>query len=99
MDDPVAILEQVKGALDHWSLEPVEIDVASQSENIVYKVTTLEGNFALRIHRPGYHTLEELNAEHEWTGALSLWVKPSPQCPSLKPYRRGIQTIACSSVA
>jgi Ser/Thr protein kinase RdoA (MazF antagonist) len=71
VDDPVAILEQVKGVLDHWSLEPVEIDVASQSENIVYKVTTLEGNFALRIHRPGYHTLEELNAEHEWTGALS----------------------------
>lgn len=71
MDDPIAILEQVKAALEQWSLEPTNIEVASQSENIVYKVKTPEGYFAFRIHRPGYHTLKELHAEHEWTGALT----------------------------
>ena len=71
MDDPTQILAQVKDALIHWDLHPTSITVASLSENIVYKVETTEGAFAYRIHRPGYHTLDELIAEHEWTKALS----------------------------
>ena len=71
MDDPTQVLAQVKDALIHWDLHPTTITVTSLSENIVYKVETTEGTFAYRIHRPGYHTLDELIAEHEWTKALS----------------------------
>jgi len=71
MDDPTQILGQVRDALILWGLAPTSIAVASQSENIVYKITTSEGTFAYRIHRPGYHTLDELIAENEWTKALS----------------------------
>lgn len=71
MDDPLLILDQVVGCLDQWALSVADISLASQSENIVYRITTKEGgNYALRIHRPGYHTFAELVSEHEWTNAL-----------------------------
>ena len=47
------------------------LDLASRSENVVYKVTNQNGeNFALRIHRPGYNRLEELESEVVWAEAL-----------------------------
>ena len=71
MDDPLLILDQVVGCLDKWALSVADISLASQSENIVYRLTdTHGGNYALRIHRPGYHTFAELVSEHEWTNAL-----------------------------
>ena len=71
MDDPRLILDQIEGCLDKWSLSVADISLASQSENIVYRLTdTQGGNYALRIHRPGYHTFAELVSEHEWTNAL-----------------------------
>lgn len=72
MDDPVVILEQVRGCLDNWVVTVHDITLVSQSENIVYRVTTnAETRYAFRIHRPGYHTFEELVSEHEWTNALT----------------------------
>jgi Ser/Thr protein kinase RdoA (MazF antagonist) len=79
MDDPIQILDQVRGDLKHWDIEIQDIEVASQSENIVYKVNATEGAFAYRVHRPGYHTLDELNAEHEWTQALADAGFPLPK--------------------
>ena len=71
MDDPLLILDQVVGCLDQWGLSVADISLASQSENIVYRlVTKQKENYAVRIHRPGYHTFAELVAEHEWTNAL-----------------------------
>jgi len=71
MDDPVVILDQVKTCLDSWAIDVGDITLASQSENIVYRVTTSTGaQYAFRIHRPGYHSFEELVSEHEWTDAL-----------------------------
>ena len=86
MDDPIQILGQVRDALIHWGLDPTNIAVASQSENIVYKITTTEGAFAYRIHRPGYHTLDELIAEREWTKALS---KAGFLLPETRPTQSG----------
>lgn len=41
------------------------------SENITWRVTDRVGaRYVLRLHRPGYHTLEELNAERLWIRAL-----------------------------
>ncbi len=72
MDDPIAILEQVKPSLVHWDIQPQAIELASHSENIVYKVIDRDGRkYALRVHRPGYHSLDELNSEQRWTQALN----------------------------
>ena len=71
MDDTDKILKRVKPALEHWNLVAREIKLASLSENIVYKVLGEEDQYyALRVHRPGYHTLDKLNSEQHWTKAL-----------------------------
>jgi Ser/Thr protein kinase RdoA (MazF antagonist) len=58
-------------ALGDWDLDIREIELVSQSENVVLRLTTDSGeNYALRIHRPGYNTLDELNSELLWTQAL-----------------------------
>ena len=70
-ENPLEILEQVRSRLDDWNIHPEKISLASQSENIVYRVKADDGkHFAFRVHRPGYHTLQELNSEHAWTAAL-----------------------------
>ena len=87
LDDPTAILEQVRGSLAAWEIAPVDIKLASQSENIVYQVVAGDGaKFALRVHRPGYHSLAELNAEHEWTAALD---QAGFIVPTARPMRDG----------
>ena len=58
-------------ALDEWDICAVELELISVSENTVFRVDTNTGEtYVLRIHRPGYHTLAELNSEQQWTAAL-----------------------------
>ena len=60
MDDSLLILDQVVGCLDQWGLSVADISLASQSENIVCRlVTKQKETYAVRIHRPGYHTFAE----------------------------------------
>ncbi|SVD65512.1 uncharacterized protein METZ01_LOCUS418366, partial [marine metagenome] len=71
MADPAFLLEAAKDSLKHWHLEPARIEAVSQTENIVYKVISTDGlAYALRLHRPGYHSLEELISEQIWIEAL-----------------------------
>jgi Ser/Thr protein kinase RdoA (MazF antagonist) len=80
VDDAVAILGQVAPCLADWDLSPASIELAAHSENIVYKVVcTSQREYALRVHRPGYHTLEELIAEQTWTQALRDYGMRVPQ--------------------
>lgn len=59
-------------ALDEWDLDVTEVKLVSASENTVFRVGTTSGtDYALRVHRPGYHTLAKLNSEHQWTAALN----------------------------
>ena len=59
-------------ALPHWGLEAARIELVSRSENTVFRLDLPNGAaFALRIHRPGYHTLAELESELLWTQALN----------------------------
>ncbi|MCZ6544604.1 MAG: phosphotransferase, partial [Chloroflexi bacterium] len=59
-------------ALPHWDLQPARIKLISRSENTVFRIDTAGGRtYALRIHRPGYHTLPELESERHWTAALN----------------------------
>lgn len=63
-----AIAEQ---ALDAWDIPTVQLELISISENTVFRLDTDTGEtYVLRIHRPGYHTLAELNSEQQWTAAL-----------------------------
>ena len=67
--DLYAIAEQ---SLPHWGLKPDQIELVSRSENTVFRLDMPDGQqFALRIHRPGYHTLPELESELLWTQALN----------------------------
>ena len=67
----VVYRQAAEQALDNWSIKVTNLDIASRSENVVYKVTNQNGErFALRIHRPGYNRLEELESEVVWAEAL-----------------------------
>jgi len=71
-------------ALPHWDLQPARIKLISRSENTVFRINTAGGRtYALRIHRPGYHTLPELESERHWTAALNDAGVPVPAgCPT-----------------
>ena len=66
-------LEQLaKKALELWSIDAESIQLFSQSENTVFKIKDRAGkDYALRVHRPGYHTRAELDSEQQWTEFLS----------------------------
>ena len=60
-----------KRALDEWDICAVGLELISISENTVFRVDTdSDETYVLRIHRPGYHNLAELNSEQQWTAAL-----------------------------
>lgn len=65
------LLAAARQALAAWDVDVAEVQLFTQSENTVFKVRdTQDVAYALRLHRPGYHTLDELHAEHVWTAAL-----------------------------
>jgi Ser/Thr protein kinase RdoA (MazF antagonist) len=58
-------------ALEQWDLGATRLEFLSRSENVVFRVDNDCGEtFVLRVHRPGYHTLAELNSEQAWNAAL-----------------------------
>lgn len=58
-------------ALSHWDVGPAKLTLISRTENVVFRVDGEDGaRHALRVHRPGYHTLDELESEPLWTSAL-----------------------------
>ena len=76
MKDPTAALldEHVRAArqvLGAWNIEVAAVERVSVSENIALRVLATNGlPYVLRLHRPGYHTLDELVSEQIWTAAL-----------------------------
>jgi len=69
--DPSNLLDTVKRALDPWSLDVLDLTLTSVSENWIFRVDTVKGKtFALRLHRPGYHSFSELLSEQQWIAAL-----------------------------
>jgi Ser/Thr protein kinase RdoA (MazF antagonist) len=61
-----------QAALKLFPVDDGDLTPVSLSENVTFKVTDRRdgGAYVLRLHRPGYHTLEELNSEHAWIRAL-----------------------------
>jgi len=71
--DKEALIQLAHAALKEWDLEIAEVKFHVQSENTVFRVVAAGGEeFALRVHRDGYHDLAELESEHEWTSALAM---------------------------
>ena len=59
-----ALIEVAHNGLAQWDLDIAEMTLHSQGENIVFRVEATGGElYALRIHRPGYHNLAELESE------------------------------------
>ena len=64
-------LEAAQLALDPFPVQAVDVSLLARAENITFKVADDGGNlYTLRLHRPAYHTLEELQSERLWTKAL-----------------------------
>ena len=62
---------EAREALTAWTIDCASISLVHIAENITFKVDATDGSqYALRFHRPTYHTLEELVSERTWTKAL-----------------------------
>ncbi len=61
-----------RAALNAFPIDPENLTLVTLSENVTFKVTDgRDGRtYVLRLHRPGYHTLDELDSEHAWIRAL-----------------------------
>jgi Ser/Thr protein kinase RdoA (MazF antagonist) len=69
---PREMAEAVRLALEHFPVDVERIEFVLASENTTYRVTSTDAAaYALRVHRPGYHTLAELESENAWTGGLA----------------------------
>ena len=62
-----------RGIVSAFGLQADEVRLVAASENLTFRVTDRgDGQaYVLRLHRPGYHTLEELDSERVWTEALA----------------------------
>lgn len=60
-------------ALAHFPVDATDIKLVAHSENVTFRIS--EGNggldYALRLHRPGYNSIDELVSERTWVAALS----------------------------
>ena len=59
-------------AVEHFPVDAKRIDLVLQSENVTFRVTVRDGDtdYVLRLHRPGYNSIEELESERMWMRAL-----------------------------
>ncbi len=59
-------------ALEHFPVRAETLDLVSQSENVTFRVSARNGgtDYVLRLHRPGYSSIEELESERIWVSAL-----------------------------
>lgn len=81
------LLHLAAKSLRHWSLQGSDLQLVKYRENAVYRIETPDGQrFALRIHRPGYHSGAALRSELEWMSALA---KKAIAVPEVIPAKDG----------
>ncbi|MCO6187901.1 phosphotransferase enzyme family protein [Rhizobium sp. L1K21] len=76
----------VEAALALWGVTGNDCEFVAGRENRVYRVRTSQGDFALRIKRPGYREMSELNSELQWLDAME---KSGLHVPLPLPSRNG----------
>jgi len=81
LDEQVSRLRLMASeGLKSWGLQAINIDLIKYRENAVFKISLpAQKKYALRIHRPGYHTDEELKAEIIWMQALAEYGLKVPE--------------------
>lgn len=59
-------------ALQQFGIGTARLQLIGISENVTFRADDDRSgqSYVLRLHRPDYHTLEELNSERVWLGAL-----------------------------
>ena len=62
-----------RAALEAFPIDARDLALVSLSENVTFKVVDRRDGaaYVLRLHRPGYHTLDELMSERAWIRALA----------------------------
>jgi Ser/Thr protein kinase RdoA (MazF antagonist) len=74
------LTELARTAGEHWGFgADAVIEPFKHRENAVFSVTDGARRYALRIHRPGYHTDAELESELAWIAALRDDGFPTPK--------------------
>ena len=65
-------LPAARRALESFPVEATAIELVNHSENFTFRVGVSGGgaDYTLRLHRPGYCTIEELESERTWTTHL-----------------------------
>lgn len=61
----------VEKALDLWGLSGAAYELVAARENAVFRVTYDGSTVALRLHRKGYRTDQELQSELHWMAAVA----------------------------
>ncbi len=71
--DEAKSLTLARLALPHFGFDPetVKLQFIKMRENTVFRADTPQGPIALRLHRPGYRTEQEVAAESEFIGILA----------------------------
>jgi Ser/Thr protein kinase RdoA (MazF antagonist) len=95
-----SIGQLAEAALPRWGLEGAALTMINHSENTTYRVLPPGGGqpVILRVHRPGYHTVNGIKSELAWMRALqSEGGVPTPQAI---PGRNGedVQTVGHPSL-
>ncbi len=62
-----------RAALEGFGIRPADVRLHQVSENITFRAVDADGGaeLVLRLHRPGYRTLAELESERAWTDSLT----------------------------
>jgi Ser/Thr protein kinase RdoA (MazF antagonist) len=72
MDVEASYLPAARKALEHFPIDVDSVTFVDFSENVTFRVQARdsETDYVLRLHRPGYNSLEELESERAWVDAL-----------------------------
>jgi Ser/Thr protein kinase RdoA (MazF antagonist) len=84
-----------RAALSRWDHSFEQITLIKYRENAVFELRAADGNrFALRVHRGGYHTDQELISELQWMSALAA---ASFEVPAVVPASDGSLFVKASA--
>lgn len=81
LPDSALYLAAAREVVGAFPIEAVQVVPLALGENAVFRVLGQAGgaDHVLRLHRPGYNTLQELNSERAWTSALNAAGVSAPQ--------------------
>jgi Ser/Thr protein kinase RdoA (MazF antagonist) len=88
LDRQIEKLQQLaRAALENWDIgKDARLNLIKYRENAVFSVEDGAAHYALRVHRPNYHSDAELRSELQWISAIN---SPALRTPQIIPTRSG----------